>query len=146
MCGWLLFSIQRLRGREHAFFYSAADQCAGGGPTWDLAYCTDKSINRYNCLKDDKDPVVHNLSIVAACTVIILSEDARFITLVHRMICNKSPHPNESLALPFQLMNHRENADLIPQCCATKEGKTALNLLPLTVNPIHWNLMVENFA
>ena len=38
------------------------------------------------------------------------------------MVCDKSLNQNESLALPFQLMNHGTNFDLVPSCYTTKDG------------------------
>ena len=42
-------------------FDSVADQRTVGVPAWDIAYHADKSVNWHNYLKDDKEPVVHDL-------------------------------------------------------------------------------------
>ena len=64
-------------------FDLAADQCAEGGPAWDIAYYMNKSINCCNYIKDDKDPIVHTLPIAGACTVISPPSGKLFIALVH---------------------------------------------------------------
>ena len=87
-------------------FDSASDQCTGGVPTWGIAYCTEKIVNCYNCLKNKDDPIIHNLPIVGAHTVITPPDRNPFIGLFHQMAHNKCPNQNKSLALPLQLMEH----------------------------------------
>ena len=80
-----------------------------------------KSINCYNYIKNDKDPVVHTLPIAGAYTVISLPFGKPFIALVHQIVHNKSLNQNKSLALPYQLMNHGINVDLVLFCYTTKD-------------------------
>ena len=103
-------------------FDLAADQYTGGGPAWDIAYCSDKFVNCYKYLKDDAEPIVHMLSIVGVCTVITPPTGSSFIALVHQISCNKLLHQNESLALTFKLMNHGMNFDFFLSCYTAKDG------------------------
>ena len=103
-------------------FDSAADQCTGGGSAWDIAYYTNKSVNCYNYIKDNKNPIVHTLPIAGAHTVISPPSGKPFIALIHQMVYNKYLNQNESLALLYQLMNHSINVDLVLSCYTTKDG------------------------
>ena len=98
------------------------DQCTGGGPAWDIAYYADKSVNCHNYLKDNKDSIVLTLPIVGTHAVVTPPSGQPCIALIRQMACNKSLNQNESLALPYQLMNHGMNVDLVPSCYTTKDG------------------------
>ena len=65
--------------------------------------------------------MVHALPTVGAHTVIALPSRPPFMPLIHQVVRNKSLNQNESLALPFQLMNHGTNVDLVPSCYTTKD-------------------------
>ena len=71
-------------------FDSVANQCIEDGPAWNIAYYTDKSVNYYNYIKDNNNPIVYQLPIIRACTVITLLNSSSFIALVYEIIYNKN--------------------------------------------------------
>ena len=79
-------------------------------------------MNFYNCAKNEDDHIIHDLPIARAYTVITPPNEKPFIGLFHQMTYSKFPNENESLALPFQLMEHSVKADLTPKCYRNVEG------------------------
>ena len=111
-----LSSANLVENKNALMFDSAADQCTCRGPSWDIAFCTNKTANCYNHSINEWNLIFHNLSIVGACPVITPSNGIPFIGLFHQMTRNKSPNQNESLASPFQLIEHVIQVDLTPKC------------------------------
>ena len=69
-------------------FDSAADKYTSGGRSWDIDYYTDKIVNGYNHIKNEDDPIIHNVPIVGAYTIITPPNGKPFMELFHQMTCN----------------------------------------------------------
>ena len=65
---------------------------------------------------------MYQLPIVGAHVFITPSTGEPFAALFHQMTCEKSENQNESLALPFQLMENGTPVNLTPKRFNSVEG------------------------